>query len=126
MNLWHWHPSVALGLSGLLAAYLWMVGPRVGARQLACFLGGTAAMAVALLGPLAEWAEHVSLSAHMAQHLLLTLVVPPLWLAGTPGRVLLPLLRVPGMAGARPAPPRPRGPPPLPPPPPLPSPPPPL
>src|SRR5262249_58712867 len=100
MNLWHWHPSVALGLSGLLAAYLWMVGPRVSARQLGYFLGGTAAMAVALLGPLAEWAEHVSLSAHMVQHLLLTLVVPPLWLARTPDRVLRPLLRVPGIATA--------------------------
>src|SRR5262249_35347402 len=100
MNLWHWHPSVALGLSGLLAAYLWMVGPRVGARQLACFLGGAPGLAVALLGPLAEWAEHVSLSAHMVQHLLLTLVVPPLWLAGTPDRVLRPLLRVPGIATA--------------------------
>jgi cytochrome c oxidase assembly factor CtaG len=100
MNLWHWHPSVALGLGGLLAAYLWVVGPRVHARELGAFLGGVAALAVALLGPVAEWAEHVSLSGHMAQHLLLTLVVPPLWLAGTPARVLRPLVRIPGVEAA--------------------------
>jgi putative membrane protein len=100
MNLWHWHPSVALGLGGLLAVYLWAVGPRVSARQLGCFLGGIAALAAALLGPVAEWAEHVSLSGHMVQHLLLTLVVPPLWLAGTPARVLRPLLRIPGIEAA--------------------------
>jgi putative membrane protein len=100
MTLWHWHPSVALGLGGLLAAYLWAVGPRVSARELGSFLGGIAAMAAALLGPVAEWAEHVALSGHMVQHLLLTLVVPPLWLAGTPARVLRPSLRIPGIETA--------------------------
>jgi putative membrane protein len=42
----------------------------------------------------AEWAEHVALSAHMTQHLVLTLVVPPLWLAGLPGAFFRPLARV--------------------------------
>jgi putative membrane protein len=97
MSLWHWHPSVLIGLGGLLTIYVWAGGRRAGSRQVLAFLGGTAALAAALLGPLAEWAEHVSLSAHMVQHLLLTLVVAPLWLAGTPGRLLEPLLRVPGV-----------------------------
>ena len=110
MPPWHWHPSAVLGLAGLVALYLAGIGPlgrRFGWRPAAArsvrpgwFLAGVLAAALALLGPLAEWAEHVSLSAHMAQHLLLTLVVPPLWLAGTPAWLLRPLLRVPGVARA--------------------------
>ena len=109
MSLWHWHPEVALGLEGLILAYLVGVGPlrrrrgwgpRPPAAQLAAFLGGTMVMAAALLGPLAELAEHVALSAHMAQHLLLTLVVPPLWLLGTPAWLLRPALRLPGVERA--------------------------
>jgi putative membrane protein len=97
MSLWHWHPSVLLGLAGLLALYFGAGGGRAARRQVLAFLGGTAALAAALHGPLAEWAEHVSLSAHMVQHLVLTLVVPPLWLAGTPAWLLAPGLRVPGV-----------------------------
>jgi putative membrane protein len=59
----------------------------------AAFVGGSAALAFALLGPLAEWAEHVALSAHMLQHLVLTLLVPPLWLLGTPDWLLRPATR---------------------------------
>jgi putative membrane protein len=97
MNPWHWHPSVVAGLAGLVAGY-WFATRRRRATpgQVASFTGGVAALAAALLGPLAEWAEHVALSAHMLQHLVLTLVVPPLWLAGTPAGLLRPLLRVPG------------------------------
>jgi putative membrane protein len=109
MIVWHWHPEVAAGLGALVALYLAGVGPlrrRRGwgptprARTVAAFLGGTLVMAAALLGPLAEWAERVALSAHMLQHLLLTLVVPPLWLAGTPAWLVRPLLAAPGLASA--------------------------
>src|SRR5207249_4138645 len=40
---------------------------------------------VALNGPLHDLSDYYLFSAHMVQHLLLTLVVPPLLLAGTPG-----------------------------------------
>ena len=101
---WHWHPEVALGLEALLVAYLYFVGPlrrrrgwgpRPPRARVAAFLGGTAILAGALLGPLAEWAEHVALSAHMVQHLLLILVVPVLWLLGLPAWALAPVARVP-------------------------------
>src|SRR5262245_19435565 len=53
-------------------------------------------------GPLHDLAEHALFSAHMVQHLLLMLVVPPLLLAGTPGwmidAVLVRLLRPPLVA----------------------------
>ncbi|MBI3457092.1 MAG: cytochrome c oxidase assembly protein [Candidatus Rokubacteria bacterium] len=113
MNLWHWHPSVLLGLGGVLAAYLVGLGrlrslppsrpaepaDEVGARPVLFFVGGVLGVAAALLGPLAKWAEDVALSAHMGQHLILILVVPPLWLAGTPAGLLRPVLAVPGVRG---------------------------
>lgn len=107
--IWHWHPDVVAGLLALVALYAAAAGPlrrRYGwaaepdRRALAAFAAGTLALATAVLGPLAEWAEHVALSAHMAQHLALTLVVPPLWLAGAPDWLLRPLLRLPGAAQA--------------------------
>ena len=100
----HWHPEVALGLEALLVGYLLAIGPLRRRRgwgpppsraQVAAFVGGTAVLAGALLGPLAEWAEHVALSAHMAQHLLLILVVPVLWLLGLPPWLLAPAAEAP-------------------------------
>lgn len=105
----HWHPDVVAGLGGLLALYLLGIGPlrrRLApgpgpdTAHVASFVGGVLVLACAVLGPLAEWAEHVALSAHMAQHLLLTLVVPPLWLLGTPDWLLRPVTRLPGVTRA--------------------------
>ncbi len=100
MTLWHWHPSVVLGLGGLAGGYWIAAGSRADRRQAACFAGGLLALAAVLLGPLAEWAERAALSAHMVQHLVLALVVPPLWLAGVPAAVLRPALRLPGLRRA--------------------------
>lgn len=110
MNPWHWHPSAVAGLGGLLAAYLVraavvrrrpgaVAAPRPG--EALAFGGGVLLLAGAVLGPLAEWAEHGALSAHMLQHLMLTLAVPPLLLAGSPPALLAPAarLRVVGSVG---------------------------
>jgi putative membrane protein len=48
------------------------------------FFGGLLALVVALNGPLHDLSDYYLFSAHMVQHLVLTLVVPPLLLAGTP------------------------------------------
>ncbi|OLC08103.1 MAG: hypothetical protein AUH41_09020 [Gemmatimonadetes bacterium 13_1_40CM_66_11] len=48
---------------------------------------------LALNGPLHNLSDTYLFSAHMAQHLLLTLVFPPLLLYGTPAWVVRPLLR---------------------------------
>ena len=62
-------------------------GPRVPGHRVAALYAGLVAVGVALVGPL-EQAAHTSFSAHMAQHLLLGVVAPPLLLAGRPLRVL--------------------------------------
>ena len=104
MSSFHWHPEVALGLETLLVGYLLATGPlrrRFGwgpppsRGRAAAFVAGTGLLAAVVLGPLAEWAEHVALSAHMTQHLVLILVVPPLWLLGLPPWLLAPVARAP-------------------------------
>jgi putative membrane protein len=103
---WYVEPSVAIGVLALAAAYVVAVGPLrhrwSGADehpatrgQMAAFLGGCAVLLIALGPPLDDWSDYFLLSAHMLQHLLLTLVVAPLWLIGTPAWLLEPLTRRP-------------------------------
>jgi putative membrane protein len=68
--------------------------------------GEIAALAVALLalllvlnGPLHELSDRYLFSAHMVQHLVLTLVVPPLLLAATPAWMVDALLRPAPLTG---------------------------
>ncbi|HET7092707.1 MAG TPA: cytochrome c oxidase assembly protein [Thermomicrobiales bacterium] len=101
---WTLQPSVVLGLFVLLVAYYWAVGPAnrrrpggprpVSGGQKAAFAGGLAVLFVALGPPLDDWSDHYLLTAHMTQHLLLTLAAPSLLLLGTPGWLLAPLTRV--------------------------------
>jgi putative membrane protein len=65
------------------------------------FMGGLLALVVALNGPLHDLSDYYLFSAHMVQHLVLTLVVPPLLLAGTPAWMADGLLRA--LARRRPA-----------------------
>jgi cytochrome c oxidase assembly factor CtaG len=57
--------------------------------RLLCFLSGLGALWLALLSPL-DAMNSFLLTAHMAQHMILMMVVPPLVLAGAP---VVPLLR---------------------------------
>lgn len=105
-------PLLAAG--GLYAAGLWRreaLSPRDSARSLA-FFGGLVLLAVALVWPLDAWAGQ-SFAAHMAQHMVLLAVAPPLlvigrpgatWLRGLPARLRRPLVRPrhwPGVAAWR-------------------------
>ena len=65
------------------------VPTRYPLSKLVCFLAGLAAIYLSLASPLDSFASFL-LTAHMAQHLLLTMVAPPLLLLGAPQ---LPLLR---------------------------------
>jgi putative membrane protein len=90
-------PSVVAGLVGLLLTYLLCVGryrdrfansrPVPAPRQIA-FGAGVAVMFIALASPLDTLADTYLFTAHMVQHLLLTLLAAPLLLGGTPGWLL--------------------------------------
>jgi putative membrane protein len=105
---WTWEPSVMLGSVLLVGVYLTCVGPRrssfpgatdVAGWRIGAFLGGVAVMFIALATPLDQLGDQYLLSAHMVQHMLLTLLMPPLLLLGTPGWLLRPALRSPLIAG---------------------------
>jgi putative membrane protein len=88
------HVSVLVGCLYLAVVYLLLVGParrRYGwsepdaspARK-GAWLAGVALIFLSLNGPLHEWADEYSFAAHMVQHMVLMLFVPPLLVAGLP------------------------------------------
>lgn len=93
---WQPQPSVLAGCALLLGAYLWGVRPLT--RRALPFVAGLIALLVALVSPLDTLADTYLFSAHMVQHLLLTLVVPPLLLIGIPGQFARRVLRWPPAA----------------------------
>ncbi len=104
LAIWLNHPSVVLGSLGLLGGYLLLIGPLrhrfdgaapVHPARIASFALGVAVMLVALTGPIHELSDCCLFSVHMVQHLLVTMVMPPLLLLGTPGWLLRPLARLP-------------------------------
>src|SRR5258708_29284452 len=82
-----------MGLAGLGGLYVYWGGLEAPRRQVAAFAGALVVMFAALNGPLHDLSDHSLFSAHMVQHLGLTLVFTPLLLYGTPAWVLRPLLR---------------------------------
>ena len=89
--------SVVAGLIGLEVAYLLCVGVYrdrlAGARPVpvlkrVAFSSGVLVMLLALTTPLDTIGDAYLFTAHMVQHLLLTLGAAPLLLAGTPGWLL--------------------------------------
>ncbi len=102
---WSWslHPSVFLGTGLLGALYVWGIGPYRRRRGLepvpgwkvACFFAGLLVLLLSLNGPMHDLSDYYLFSAHMVQHLLLTLLLPPLLIAGIPGWLLSPFLRHP-------------------------------
>ncbi len=92
------HPTTVGGIAGLGALYAWRAHREQRTPtpwQRTSFVAGLAAMFFALNGPLHDLSDIYLFSAHMVQHLVLTFVVPPLLLMGTPGWMLRPALRVP-------------------------------
>jgi len=98
---WSLHPSVLVGTGILGALYVYGIGPWRRARGLppappwkvACFFGALALLLLALNGPIHDLSDYYLFSVHMAQHLLLTLVFPPLLILGLPGWLIEPLVR---------------------------------
>src|SRR5437763_15598357 len=95
------HPSTVIGLAGLGALYHWRARqrPAIGAtlspttRQRATFYSALVLIFLSLNGWLHDLSDGYLFSAHMVQHLVLTLVAPPMLVMGTPGWMLRPALR---------------------------------
>jgi putative membrane protein len=92
-NRWDLHPSVLAGLVLLGGLFVYMGGLRAARRRVAAFAGALVVIFVALNGPLHNLSDSYLFSAHMAQHLVLTLLFPPLLLYGTPTWVARPILK---------------------------------
>ena len=109
---WDAHMSTVIGIVLLTALYLYGItvlrrrngwAPRTPWGQAALFLSGMVVLFFSLNGPVHDLSDTFLFSAHMVQHLLLSLAVPPLLLVGTPGWMLRPFLknaRVAAIAGA--------------------------
>jgi cytochrome c oxidase assembly factor CtaG/polyferredoxin len=96
LRSWPFDPwtLLALGLTGVIYLRGWRALSRRDSRrwhsgQPIAFLGGLAALFLALASPIEAFAS-LLLQVHMAQHLLLMMVAPPLLWLGAP---MLPLLR---------------------------------
>ncbi|MEO7103519.1 MAG: cytochrome c oxidase assembly protein [Gemmatimonadaceae bacterium] len=95
---WSIHWSTVIGIAALAALYLWRAskapepGTPSGAQKLSYF-SGLFVMFISLNGPLHDLSDSFLFSAHMVQHLILTLLIPPLLIGGTPGWMLRPLIK---------------------------------
>src|SRR5581483_4407809 len=103
-TMWTWNsdPSVVLGIGALSALYFLAAGrwrarlggpPAPDRRRLWLFAAAMATLILALMSPIETLADTRSFMVHVFQHMLLTLVFPPLLIAATPPWMLRPLLR---------------------------------
>jgi putative membrane protein len=101
------HISTLIGCILWVAAYYHVIvrwrpegaAPATRMQQVG-FVGGTALLFLSLNGPLHDLSDNYLFSAHMIQHLIITLIVPPLWLMGLPAWSLRPVLGRPAVLAA--------------------------
>jgi putative membrane protein len=107
LGSWSVHPSIPIGIGVLLGLYAAAVGPLgrrygwgppVEQEQWIAFVAGCEVLFLALTGPIHDLSDSYLFSAHMVQHLFITLLVPPLLLIGTPDWLVRVLLRPAGLA----------------------------
>ncbi len=77
---WEVHPTVVAGCLALIAWHL-AAAPRL-VKYAAPFLLGVLILCLALISPIDPLGDAYLFSAHMLQHLLLILIVPPLLILG--------------------------------------------
>jgi putative membrane protein len=105
------HPEVWFTVALAATAYwyaLTRIGPRVVAagervaskRQVLCFAAGLLTLYLASSWPIHDWAESYLYSVHMVEHLLISLVAPPLLLLGVPRWLTRWILRPTWASGA--------------------------
>jgi len=101
LTKWNRAPSLYIGTLLLIGLYLYAIGPLrkkyhvaepVKRSQVIAFLSGIVIIFLALASPLDELGDEYLFSAHMVQHLLITVAGPPLLLLAMPQWLLEPLL----------------------------------
>lgn len=101
LTQWNWDPSIVIGTALIVGLYLYAIGPLrklhgfdpASKGQIVAFMLGMGLMFLALVSPLDELGDSYLFSAHMVQHLFLTIVGPPLLLIGMPGWFIRPITR---------------------------------
>lgn len=102
LTQWNWEPSILIATVLITGLYLYAIGPLrkryfpeepVKTGQTVSFLLGIFFMFLSLVSPLDELGDSYLFSAHMVQHLVLTMIGPPLLVIGTPGWFIKPLVR---------------------------------
>jgi cytochrome c oxidase assembly factor CtaG len=93
LEAWDFEPTVIIGCIALLIAYLWVVRFRMN-RKTALFGSGVLLMLLTLIGPLDFLGDNYLFSAHMMEHILLYLAVPPILLLGLPPAPVRSLLSI--------------------------------
>lgn len=98
---WPFHLTILVGVGLVAGGYLYVVGkgrgrfadssPVTTGHKIG-FLGGLATILLVLQTPLDGLSDDYLFSAHMVQHLLISLVAPPLLLYGTPAWLVRPLV----------------------------------
>src|SRR3989441_3282811 len=101
LTQWNLEPSILIGTVLITGLYLYAIGPfrkrhfpdePIMTGQTIAFLSGMLIMLLALVSPLDELGDSYLFSAHMVQHLCLTIIGPPLLLLGTPEWMVKPAL----------------------------------
>ena len=102
------HVSVLIGTAYLAAAYLFAVGAArvkygwwkepVSPWRKVSFLGAVSLIFLSLNGPLHTLSDQYLFSAHMVQHMLLMLVMPPFLILGIPPWLIRKAMERPGVA----------------------------
>ncbi len=98
LTAWEFEWSINIGCAALLAVYFWKVEANLWRRI--SYVLGILVLIISLESPLDPLGDDYLFSAHMAQHLLLILIVPPLLLLGISERTTRKWLRVPWVAKA--------------------------
>jgi putative membrane protein len=97
VSAWDWEPSIVAGCAALVVVRL--VLPET--RRALIFLAGVLLLLVDLVSPIDTLGDHYLFSAHVLQHFLLALVIPALFVLGTPRKLAIAVGRwdrVPPMA----------------------------
>ncbi len=100
LTQWNWDPTIVIGAALIVGLYVYAIGPLrkrhhfepAGKGRVFAFLLGVGLMFLALVSPLDELGDSYLFSAHMVQHLFLTIVGPPLLLIGTPEWFVRPIV----------------------------------